>query len=382
MYKDEFSGTVISKIISELEGFRIFLCSSKVYMDNVTALPTIHKKNSIKEIQTHVSKYQTVCRFISWLIDSYITPHFMLDDFEKTYNLNKTLHSYLSLSANNHSKFRLGNKNKNLYKSLTNEQLRDFVYLFKLPAKIEKDSDGRMTASAYVRFRNLILVKLLTQYGLRIGETLLLRESSFKLNMAETIAYMYVANLDDGVDPRKNKPSIKTRNSIRELKISMQDYKIIKMFMMQVKLRASHNFLFSSSIGECPPLTYKAAYKIIIDASEIMKDKFPAYFDQTKAEFLENVHPHMLRHTWAYMQLKNLYYQVEKQFIKAGAVNTKGIMASAKDMLRQLGGWSENSVMPNHYAERFIAESANEKSLKMFDEHFIETFETLDIPRI
>lgn len=57
-------------------------------------------------------------------------------------------------------------------------------------------------------------------------------------------------------------------------------------------------------------------------------------------------------------------------------------MASAKDMLRQLGGWSENSVMPNHYAERFIAESANEKSLKMFDEHFIETFETLDIPRI
>ena len=88
MYKDEFSGTVISKIISELEGFWIFLCSSKVYMDNVTALPTIHKKNSIKEIQTHVSKYQTVCRFISWLIDSYITPHFMLDDFEKTYNLN------------------------------------------------------------------------------------------------------------------------------------------------------------------------------------------------------------------------------------------------------------------------------------------------------
>lgn len=383
MYKGEFSGSVISKMISELEGFWLYLGNARVYADNVAVLPLTLKKDPVQKIQTNVSRYQTVCRFISWLIDTYITPYFITESIEDIDAHKKALHSFLNVEAKKYSKYRSGQgQNTNLYKSLTHEQLRDFVSLFTLPKQIGKDDDGKLVPSVYVAFRNLILVKLLTQYGLRIGEALLLRGTSFKTNMAGTEFYMYVANLRDGVDPRKHKPQIKTPQSTRELKITLQDYKIINMFMDQVAMRASHNFLLTSSIGDCPPLSYKAAYKIISDASDGMKEKFPEHFDQNNVEYLESVHPHMLRHTWAYMQLRNLYHHFEERFIKAGAANTKGIMESAKDCLRQLGGWADGSLMPSNYAKRFIAERANEVSISMFKSSSLDVIENKEFPEL
>lgn len=375
MYKGEFSGSVISTMISELEGFWLYLSNARTYVGNLAVLPLTLKQDSIQKIQTNVSRYQTVCRFISWLIDAYITPHFISERIEDVDRLRKSLNCFLKLEAKKYNKYSHNQRqHTNLYKSLTHDQLRDFVSLFALPKQIIKHEDGKLLPSVYVAFRNLILVKLLTQYGLRVGEALLLRGTSFKSNMAGTIFYMYVANLQDGVDPRKHKPLIKTAQSIRELKVTSQDYKIIQMFMQQVGLRASHNFLLTSSIGEYPPLSYKAAYKIISDAGNKMKEKFPEHFNQDSAEYLVNVHPHMLRHTWAYLQLKNLYHHFEGQFVKAGVANTKGIMESAKDTLRKLGGWSDNSQMPSNYAKRFIAEQANEISMNLFQGYSADVF--------
>lgn len=383
MYKGEFSGSVISKMISELDSFWLYLSNARVYTDNVATLPLTLKKDPIQKIQTKVSRYQTVCRFISWLIDTYITPHFITESIEDIDAHKKALHSFLSVEARKYSKYSsVQRQNTNLYKSLTHDQLRDFVSLFTLPKKIEKDDDGKLAPSDYVSFRNLILVKLLTQYGLRIGEALLLRGTSFKSNMSGNAFYMYVANLSDGIDPRKYKPLIKTSQSIRELKISPQDYKIIKMFMSQVEMRASHNFILTSSIGDCPPLSYKAAYKIISDTSDEMKAKFPEHFNQNNVEYLEAVHPHMLRHTWAYMQLRNLYHHFEERFAKAGAANAKGIMESAKDSLCQLGGWADGSLMPSNYAKRFIAERANEISMKMFKSCTFDVLENKEFPEL
>lgn len=383
MYKSEFSGSLISKMISELDCFWLYLAHSRDYVDNVTALPFNPQTDSIQKIQTQISRYQAVCRFISWLIDSYITPHFITESIKDIDAHKRALHSFLNVETKKYSKYSSNKShNTNFYKSLTHEQLRDFVSLFFLPKQIEKDDDGKLAPSVYVSFRNLILIKLLTQYGLRIGEALLLRGTSFKSNMSGNAFYMYVANLNDSVDPRKQKPQIKTQQSIRELKITSQDYKIIKMFMSQVELRSSHNFLITSSIGDCDPLSYKAAYKIISDASDAMKEKFPEHFSAVNAEYLQNVHPHMLRHTWAYIQLRNLYRHYEEQFVKAGAANAKGIMESAKDSLRQLGGWADGSLMPNNYAKRFIAEHANEVNMSMFKHSTFEIHDSKEFPDI
>ncbi|MCF5860057.1 tyrosine-type recombinase/integrase [Aeromonas veronii] len=381
MYKGQYSGSVISRMITELDGFWIFLGNARVYTNNVLFLPESHQNDSIQKMKTRASRYHTVCRFISWLIDTYITAHHITESLMEIDAHRKMLHSMLSLEARKYSRYTSQNRHSsNMYKSLTMEQLRDFASLFTLPTIIEKDDDGKLLPSVYTSFRNLILVKLLTQYGLRIGEALLLRGTSFKSNMAGTAFYMYVDSLNDGVDPRKHKPLIKTRQSIRELKITAQDYKIITAFMAQVEMRSSHDFLITSSIGDCPPLSYKAAYKIITDVSDAMKDKFPEHFSPRNAECLENVHPHMLRHTWAYMQLKSLHQHFERKFAKAGAVNIKGIMESAKDTLRKLGGWAEGSSMPSRYAERFIAEHANEISMEMFEDSTFNVFAVKELP--
>lgn len=383
MYKGEFSGSVISTMISELEGFWLYLSNARTYVGDIVVLPLTLKQDPIQKIQTNVSRYQTVCRFISWLIDTYITPYFISESIEDVDKHKKSLHSFLKVENKKFQKYSSNQRqHTSLYKSLTQDQLRDFVSLFALPKQIIKDEDGKLLPSLYVAFRNIILVKLLTQYGLRVGEALLLRGTSFKSNMAGTIFYMYVANLRDGIDPRKHKPLIKTSQSIRELKITSQDYKIIKMFMKQVELRASHNFLLTSSIGDCPPLSYKSAYKIIRAASDEMKEKYPEHFNKNHSEYLYSVHPHMLRHTWAYIQLGNLYHHFEERYIKAGVINTMGVMESAKDSLRQLGGWSDGSMMPSNYAKRFIAEQANEVSIKIFKGNAFDLLESKQFPEL
>lgn len=379
MYKGEFSSSVITKLISELDDFWHFLSNSRVYAKNASALPPNSHKFVIKTIKTQVLRYQTVCRFISWLIDSYITPHFISEPIHDIHSHKKALHSYLDIELRKYSKYdSYRQQNTNIYKSLTQDQLRDFVSIFTISSSIAKDEYGRLLPSTYVAFRNLILVQLLVKYGLRIGEALLLRDSSFKTNRAETSFYMLVANLDDGIDPRKNKPFIKTKQSIREIKISQKDYYSIQSLITQVTLRATHNYLFTSSIGECPPLSYKAAYKIISDASDVMKEKYPEHFESAYVDCLTNVHPHMLRHTWAYFKLKELYYKHESYFIKAGATSAKGIMNAAKDSLRTLGGWSENSMMPSYYARRFIAENANEMNMALFKESTLSYLDNID----
>ncbi|KMY35426.1 MULTISPECIES: tyrosine-type recombinase/integrase [Aeromonas] len=383
MYKGEFSGSVISEMISELDGFWIFLANARVYTNNVSPLPYSRQIDSIVKMKTCASRYHSVCRFISWLIDTYITAHYITESLLDIDIHRKTLHSMLILNSRKYTRYiSQAQHSTNIYKSLTFAQLRDFVSLFTLPTIAEKDNDGKLLPSVYTSFRNLILVKLLTQYGLRIGEVLLLRGTSFKSNMAGTAFYMYVANLNDGADPRKHKPLIKTQQSIRELKITAHDYKIITAFMAQVEMRSSHNFLITSSIGDCSPLSYKAAYKIITDASDAMREKFPEHFSPRSSECLENVHPHMLRHTWAYMQLKFLHQHFERKFVKAGAVNIKGIMESAKDALRKQGGWAEGSRMPSRYAERFIAEHANEINMAMFEDSAFNIFAVKELPNI
>lgn len=101
MYKGEFSGSVISTMISELEGFWLYLSNARTYVGNLAVLPLTLKQDSIQKIQTNVSRYQTVCRFISWLIDAYITPHFISERIEDVDRLRKSLNCFLKLEAKN-----------------------------------------------------------------------------------------------------------------------------------------------------------------------------------------------------------------------------------------------------------------------------------------
>lgn len=139
MYKGEFSGSVISEMISELDGFWIFLANARVYTNNVSPLPYSRQIDSIVKMKTCASRYHSVCRFISWLIDTYITAHYITESLLDIDIHRKTLHSMLILNSRKYTRYiSQAQHSTNIYKSLTFAQLRDFVSLFTLPTIAEK----------------------------------------------------------------------------------------------------------------------------------------------------------------------------------------------------------------------------------------------------
>ena len=364
----EFSGKIFLKLIESLDGFWLYLDNSKRSLGNVTSLndqTSGSARPTLKRLSTNAACYQSVCRFLDFLINHYVSLHYIN---ETPSEIDSHRHSLLHLLRARRSNYKhlLSQKVSGHYKSLTTQQFADFVSMFPISVNPRKDNQGRLTNSAYRQYRDHILIRLLSNYGLRIGEALLLRRSSFKTNMAGNAYYMQVANLEDGFDPRKNKLSIKTDSSVRVMKIAQNDYLIVQRFFEQIELLSVYDYLFTSSLGEYPPLSYQGALKIITDASNRMQKKFPHHFSPEFEDSISGVHPHMLRHTWAYLQLQYLYRKHQAKFISAGASNLKGIMQSAIDDLRALGGWTHNSTMPANYAKRFIVERANELNVAKF----------------
>ncbi|WP_165905443.1 tyrosine-type recombinase/integrase [Parashewanella spongiae] len=366
-------------MIELLDGFWLYLNNSRIEQaKNVYSLKASPYDVPTEAYSTNAAHYHSVCRFIEQLISNYISPHYITKAPDEVELCRRNILALLSQKKKQYSSYS-SDKHKNDYKSLNENQFRDFVSVFPVPTNPTKDGLGKVSNSVYRQYRDHILLRFLSSYGLRIGEALLLRGSSFKPNFSETKFFMMVTNLEDNVDPRSKKPSIKTASSHRELEISQQDYMIVKGFMSQVKLISQHDFLFTSSSTNASPLSYQGARKIIIDASNRMKKLFPHHFDITKSDHLQTISPHMLRHTWAYFQLEHIFRRYTADFIKAGAVDPKGIMKSAIDHLRSLGGWSARSQMPAYYGKRFIAKRANELSMSKFKEDAFKHF-NIELP--
>lgn len=379
----EFSRNVFQQLIEALDGFSLYLNNSNQCVGNVTTL-NIQTADSgrpnIKRLSTNAACYQSVCRFLDFLINHYFSLHYITESSSEVGSHRRDL-LHLLRARRSYYKHLLPNNASGQYKSLTVQQFADFVTMFPVSINPRKDNQGRMSNSAYRQYRDHILIRLLSNYGLRIGEALLLRRPSFKTNLVGDAYYMQVANLEDGRDPRKSKPSIKTDSSVRIIKIARSDYLIVHKFFEQVELHSVHDFLFTTSLGEYPPLSYKGALKIITDASKRMQKKFPHHFSSEFADSISGVYPHMLRHTWAYLQLQYLYRKHQAKFISAGASNPKGIMQSAIDDLRALGGWTHNSTMPANYAKRFIAERANELNVNKFGDVSAQNLISIALPR-
>jgi integrase len=106
-------------------------------------------------------------------------------------------------------------------------------------------------------------------------------------------------------------------------------------------MKLKHGFLFTSELGK--PLSKTAI-------SDIFGKINSALLAQNKRIFI-NLSPHVLRHTFADSFLQ---YLIEVR---------KMDMERAKDELRIVCGWSVSSVMPLHYASRYISKSANQHNL-------------------
>lgn len=193
------------------------------------------------------------------------------------------------------------------------------------------------------KLRNWIIIEILLQSGLRIGELLKLKVNDF-IRIEENYFIKISNHKNDLEDSRIIKPSNKNVYSYRTIAISVNLYQIIQIFIKgerrnSKKLR--HSYLFVSELGK--PLSIRATqsifqltYKSIIEHYSIQNFEFSA---------------HILRHTFADNFLRFLIDELKLD------------MERAKDELRVICGWNISSNMPIRYASRYISSKSNEHNM-------------------
>tara|TARA_Y100000588_G_scaffold394088_2_gene512773 strand:- start:2716 stop:4152 length:1437 start_codon:yes stop_codon:yes gene_type:complete len=388
----------VEAIIIELDAFWDFLIADK-QITNVTALPdSSHGTEEVNKKKRTAAKHcGVVCNFIKFLNSTYVSASYVDEDRNTLRRLRAETNLRLDEAREKFNKFKQSaakaSNNFDDLKSLTEEQYVDFFKVLlpdvKKPLKNPKTGiiDWEMIKrnplnpipTYQVQMRNYLLTNLLVKYGLRIGESLLLRKNSFKKSRTvENSWIMSVRNLTDDElvdayieDARNHKPQIKSKFSNRHIHITADDYKNLMTYYKFIRSpEAQHDFIFSASTSPFKPSSYSTVMTQFKVVTESFKKHFPEHFDPEYAESItQSISPHWLRHTWAFGTMENFYDKVKDEFIKAGAVNIKGIMADVRDKLRIHGGWSLKSTMPSKYAKRFEMRKANETLMRVYNSH-------------
>ncbi|HGP2680776.1 Uncharacterised protein [Salmonella enterica subsp. enterica] len=319
----QLSGYNPSIAVSELEAFLHYLESGKLMLPTL-GYAVISKHN------TNINHVHAVCRFINYLINTYVSPRYM-DGTPKELSryalqLSKRLSTY-------RSDFR-PSKQKHSHKhfnSLTADMVRRFYEIIR-PESSFKPNPLNPFPAGEVQFRNYLICRLLLNYDVR--------------------------------DPRKRLPSLKNSWAHRVLALDINDYNHLKIYIDKISKNTSHNFIFTSTKSNLPPLSYHSIYDIFSKIDCVFKKEYPQFSDEKSIDSVVSITPHVTRHTWAYLILKRIYaakYQSVMRNCKLAGVDfaIAGLMSEAKDELRLLGGWSHNSRMPEFYARRFLSERAN-----------------------
>ena len=397
----------VEMLTQELLPFWDYLLADKK-ITNVVMLPSpnVRYEALTKKKRTASKHCQVVCNFIEFLSVTYLNTAYRDEDPFLLRRYRTEIKLRLRDIKRKFSKWQKSNKKVTAYstlRSLTSDQYRDFIRV--LTPDIKKPipvalPDGRVQAnfklikenslnpiiSYEVQVRNYLLTALLVRYGLRIGESLLLRKQSFlPSRVDQSKVLMRVRNLEDDEfddskmeDARRYKPQIKTADSIRDVEIAADDYKKIEMYYRFLRPDiCNHDFIFTSSMKPYKPVSYstiQSQFSKVVQAFEI---HFSDHFDPRYSEAItDKITPHWLRHTWAYATLAAVYEKKKNHYMESGVVNVIGLMEDAKDELRTIGGWSKNSIMPAKYAKRFVQEQANKTLMEVYREYYSSDIET------
>jgi site-specific recombinase XerD len=191
-------------------------------------------------------------------------------------------------------------------------------------------------SNRFIRVRNQLIVQLMLATGPRRGGVLGILTTDFD---SLTGRLKIVRRKDDPHDPRP----VQTGNKKGDSLISL-DYGLIKILKAYLFLR--HKLLVRKK--------RQTSYLIISSDGDALEQSSLNYIVRSLRSIpsLEDIYPHLLRHTWA------------SNFVKL-AVERGDDIDTIQEDLRWLGGWSKRSDMPSHYTSAYRHQSAEKRSLEL-----------------
>ena len=357
--------------IEELDNFYAYLVESR--RNCVFGVKT----NKQMSNETAAVKVRSVVLFVRFLVMTYVSSRYL--DYSLTEitdaagklltRLDWVKGNYKTLQPNQIS----GNSRVMCQFSSLNEEQLAFIYEVIRPETIKTKNPLNPFPAGNLQIRNFLIVHLLFNYGLRVSELLLIELSSLKSNIQGTKFSLIITSASgESDDPRLRKPSLKNNNAHRVIELLNQDHGYLMRYIDSVRPSTPSTFLFLSSQAGYAPLSYHSIHAIFSKINLATRKSRPQYMDDKKTDSIETITPHVARHTWAYKSLRRLYenkFDTLKKASRVAGVDfaISGLMEEAKSELRIMGGWSQNSRMPDHYAKRFIAERANISNAKRLE---------------
>ena len=321
------------------------------------------------------NKIRSFLKFYTFLMDDYLTvrkhPHLDRKEIEKIKS-NIQKHIQIKKKIIKKSTKTIHGEKKYLFKSMTNEMVK-VLYETIAPSSSDNTNAFNPFKNRPTQFRNFLIIHLMLNYGLRVGELMLLTVNSIKKSILNDSYSLIITNTDDEHDDRRRKPKIKNEFSYRVITLQERDYRFINIYIKEIRSDINSDILFTSLKPPYSSLSYSGINKIFKIIDKNIKYRIPHHFDNKAFDSINSITPHFCRHTWAYLMLNHSYKKYENMDKLGNSINNIGqnSLDKAQDDLRVLGGWSPTSLMPSYYGKRFIVERANISNLQ----RIIETSE-------
>lgn len=362
------SGYTPEVYVYEIDNFIVFLENNKKLEMNLIRL----RSNTDVNYKTITQRLRSVIKFFVFLLDEYWNIRNQDLTIKEITNHRKKIDRFLLNKKKIFGKFSqrsltVKNNINHSFKSLSNEMVASLYEVIRPDQKNKTNPNNPFSTQPH-QLRNFLIIHLMLNYGLRVGELMLLTEKSIKKSINSDSYSLIVTNTDDENDTRMRKPSIKNEQSYRVIKLNQKDYNFLVMYINYIRSCGESDILFTSLKPPYSPLSYSAINIIFNKIDKVFRYLHPIYFDNNKVDSIHKITPHVCRHTWAYITLA---FAIKKYQAK-GLIDNDENMQQAQENLRVLGGWSVNSVMPSYYAKRFIVDSANLLNLKRISEELLE----------
>lgn len=372
---DKYSTSFCESFFSSAYNFEIIqneIDNFIIYLENNNQFNNVLRLRSNKDINydTLAIRISSLLKFYKFLIDEYLTLH-------SQPNLTRNEINRIKINLDNYIKHKkkiiksFSRTNKTIkseinyaFKSLTAEMLKA-LYQVIAPSKSTLVNSLNPFKLHEAQIRNFLIVHLMLNYGLRVGELMLLTVNSIKKSIQGNFYSLIVANTEDEFDNRQRKPNIKNVHSYRVLELQERDYQFLNIYISQIRKKNPSEILFTSLKPPYSALSYSSISKFFDKINEVLRSTVPEYFDDRAYDSIEKLTPHVCRHTWAYMMLSYSFkkYENEDKLRYPAHDVIHGALDKAKEDLRSMGGWSPTSEMPSYYGKRFIVERANHSNL-------------------